>query len=1463
MVQKEYYMTTQNNTPKETYSKTNSKPRISSADRPSPSPTSRASRPSTSRPIWDLPILLPILFVVGSILLSASCAPATSPTVDGGGGNHPSAPTAVTGIAVDEESIESSSFLLQWLAPTTTGTSLDGIALDPTEVGYRIYYLAGTADEAVPRAEPIQKNPDTQTQELKGVLQARIMELTPKTRYFVMVASYNSFATHLEETISDEVIEVSTGEATPDLDGSLSYAETTHEFTAGFGGSITPASTPSVPDAGGGAGSGTTINYDIAFVDGTEFAPAPAIDDSGIITIASTTGEGKARYLVRATATDYTTQTVTLTITIIENLNAGLPLVGTYYSNVGETTDLVPVELGQAIEDDGTLAFTLANDDVVLSISDLTDGDFTIHFGTAASGEANSYSGSYSKTAVDNTITILKSDLTKDPSNSFSFTDGAVIGISGPGIIDTEHVATYRPSNIYNHQDLQAMRKNPSGSYVLTRNIVFPSPTGTDTANYEAVGTVDDPFAGSLDGADGASGADGNNTNYSITGIQIESAEDYQGLFGVIEASTVDTVVAQNLVLRDFKITGNTRVGSLVGWIKKGTIDNVRVEVNSADAGKVEVTGNIMVGTSNRSYGGGLVGRAGTDTTGTQVKIQNTSSAVAVVVSGTASNVIGGLVGYMSNSVLTDSFATGPVTGYGVVGGLVGWNKGGAVTGYATGTVTGFSSIGGLVSYNDDDGTVTGYATGDVIGSGVTGGLVGWNVSGTVIGYATGTVTGSGVVGGLAGENSSTATIVGYARGAVRRVSGSEVSFGKTIGTNTGTLTTYSSMFENQIYSEETGTSVLTGTTGADGTAVSVGDSTIQDVFSGFTFGIAVGEWTWVADGKWPAINIGDELKPASEQPTETCIFAESASLCQTISKLPSLQIGVYHSMDMGLFPVEIGQAAADVGTFTLADDAVIITVAGLMDEEHTIHFGSDAENYSGTHRKEASGSDTVTILKSDLMNSDLMDESFSFVDGAVIGISSSTIEGILQVATYRPSNIYTRQDLQGMRAGLGLDYVLRRNIEFTPSTDTSNYEAVGNSSAPFTGSLDGAGYTIMGVKIGSGDYQGLFGVMEASETDDVLVQNLVLRNFKIEASAVLGSLAGWIKRGTVDNVSVTASDINAGKVVARGHIFASGLRRAEGGGLVGRAEGPGIRIKNTNSSVTVSGTGLNSHSMGGLVGYINNNVVLSGSYATGAVTGKGSLGGLVGRVGSGTIENSYATGRVMGSSDNAGGLVGASGGSVAGYATGDVSGNNSVGGLVGAAGGSVAGYATGNETGNNNVGGLVGYNNDGTVIGYATGNVSGGGTYVGGLVGWNVGSGTATGYATGSVIGNKNVGGLIGKNNSSSNKALGYVRGVVRRRTGPEVSFGKTIGTNVGTEVTYNSMSKSKIYDGETGTTVLTGTTGIDGTTVNSSGFNQGTFSGLTFGTDIGKWTWVSNSKWPAINIGEVKPANGQPINR
>ena len=122
-----------------------------------------------------------------------------------------------------------------------------------------------------------------------------------------------------------------------------------------------------------------------------------------------------------------------------------------------------------------------------------------------------------------------------------------------------------------------------------------------------------------------------------------------------------------------------------------------------------------------------------------------------------------GLIGCLGSGgkVQNLTLAEVEINGHNTVGGVVGWNDSGTVTGcYATGNVSGNYDVGGVVGWNDS-GTVTGcYATGNVSGDRNVGGVAGWNYNGTVTACYWSVYDGNGLNAGI-GSGDGDATKVG------------------------------------------------------------------------------------------------------------------------------------------------------------------------------------------------------------------------------------------------------------------------------------------------------------------------------------------------------------------------------------------------------------------------------------------------------------------------------------------------------------------------------------------------------------------------------------------------------------------------------------------------------------------------------------------------------------------------------
>ena len=137
-----------------------------------------------------------------------------------------------------------------------------------------------------------------------------------------------------------------------------------------------------------------------------------------------------------------------------------------------------------------------------------------------------------------------------------------------------------------------------------------------------------------------------------------------------------------------------------------------------------------------------------------------TNSYASGTVSGSSST--GGLVGNQNSGTITNSYVRGSVRGTSYsTGGLVGTQNGNLTNSYASGSVSGVNYTGGLVGWQQFGGSITNsFASCSVNGTDDTGGLVGSQYSSITKSYASGTVSsaslsGSGSTGGLVGSQNA------------------------------------------------------------------------------------------------------------------------------------------------------------------------------------------------------------------------------------------------------------------------------------------------------------------------------------------------------------------------------------------------------------------------------------------------------------------------------------------------------------------------------------------------------------------------------------------------------------------------------------------------------------------------------------------------------------------------------------
>ena len=210
------------------------------------------------------------------------------------------------------------------------------------------------------------------------------------------------------------------------------------------------------------------------------------------------------------------------------------------------------------------------------------------------------------------------------------------------------------------------------------------------------------------------------------------------------------------------------------------------------------------------------------------------------------------------------------------------------------------------------------------------------------------------------------------------------------------------------------------------------------------------------------------------------------------------------------------------------------------------------------------------------------------------------------------PYVIMTVNNLKHVSDNLSLNYILGRNLDLS---NEENWTPIGvSSSAKFSGTFNGQGYTISNLTIDSESNNiGLFGYISGS------ISNLNLENVNVKGNQYVGALAGYASAGTVSKVSVIGGEVEGTNFV---------------GGLLGRS----YVVEKSFSDVDVRGTS----NLGGLVGYQGANI--SNCYSTSRAFATSRVGGLVGYAYAGTITNSYAVGYVEGTTE-VGGLKGANNG--------------------------------------------------------------------------------------------------------------------------------------------------------------------------------------------------------------------------
>jgi hypothetical protein len=645
---------------------------------------------------------------------------------------------------------------------------------------------------------------------------------------------------------------------------------------------------------------------------------------------------------------------------------------------------------------------------------------------------------------------------------------------------------------------------------------------------------------------------------------------------------------------------------------------------------------------------------------------------------------VGGLVGSNSGTV-SNSYSTCSVTGWGYLGGLVGWNMGGTVSSsHATGMVTAEWYGGGLVGSNG--GTVSdSYSSGNVSGQSNVGGLVGGNSGSLTNSYATGTVTRSSgteeALGGFVGTNWQGEIINCYSIGSVH-YEGAEDPTDKGFAGSVdlgGDYQMAGNFWDIQTSGQSSTAGDATGKTTAE----------MQDVstFSGATWditavapGVTFPAHTWnIVDGQsypflgWELDRGAPVVSSITETVTDDTLDAKAEADTEVlVTGNATVTVALFADNPGGDAPAGFGSLGKYIDVYVPNTDDV---------DEIEIRLYYTADELAGADLNEES----LRLMWwdgwawADCSDSGVNTDDTNGYSGYIWArITADSSPSLAQLAGtpfggYSAAEIieiHDWYDLDAIRDNLSGSFILMNDLDSSSAgyldlagptaNEGKGWQPIGTEQDPFTGSFDGQAYEIRDLFINrpDQDYVGLLGYAWWG----AVIEDVVLADVQVTGGAGTGGLAGY-SLGTV-------------------------------------------------SSSHCSGSVTGSSSVGGLIGV--NHWSLANAGFVGSVTGDANIGGLTGVNGaSSTVSRCYSSGSVVGKS-YVGGLVGTHYGTVSeSYSTGDVVGWDSVGGIVGHNFGIVNdSYSTGSVTRSEHaggwLGGFVGHIVSGTITNcYSTGSVS------------------------------------------------------------------------------------------------------------------------------------------------------------
>ncbi|MDR1285110.1 MAG: hypothetical protein LBJ88_02795 [Campylobacteraceae bacterium] len=221
-------------------------------------------------------------------------------------------------------------------------------------------------------------------------------------------------------------------------------------------------------------------------------------------------------------------------------------------------------------------------------------------------------------------------------------------------------------------------------------------------------------------------------------------------------ASIATTLAGKYILLNDIELDENgAGFEDTLGWIPIGN-QYFSSGFTGIFNGNYHKITNLWINRTSEDAGAGLFGSVYNAT------ISNLGVEIAKGKELEGTRYVGGIVGWVSNSNITNVYSTGDISGNRMcIGGIAGWIEQSNISNvYSTGNISGGRDssnlsnldVGGIVGWIEKSNMSNVYSTGNISGIDYVGGIAGWieksNITNT---YSTGDISGEKFVGGIAG----------------------------------------------------------------------------------------------------------------------------------------------------------------------------------------------------------------------------------------------------------------------------------------------------------------------------------------------------------------------------------------------------------------------------------------------------------------------------------------------------------------------------------------------------------------------------------------------------------------------------------------------------------------------------------------------------------------------------------------